>query len=113
MATTIPTTAGTSHVFRLAASDDATSVELLGTFGSDAAEHWSPIPMTKSEDGKHEATVDGLLPGTLYLYKFKVDGEWVVDPNAETAVDDAGIMNNVFTPAIVIDKDTIGALLPE
>ncbi|KAJ2021759.1 hypothetical protein GGI06_002113 [Coemansia sp. S85] len=88
------TVAGTSHTFRLAAADDATSVELLGTFGTNAAEHWSPIPMAKSEDGKYEATVGGLVPGTLYLYKFKVDGEWVVDSNAETAADEAGITNN-------------------
>ncbi|KAJ2109317.1 Cruciform DNA binding protein, partial [Coemansia sp. RSA 922] len=111
MAATIPTTASTSHVFRLAAADDATVVELLGTFGSSADEHWSPIPMTKGEDGKFEATVDGLLPGTLYFYKFKVDGEWVVDPKAETAVDEAGITNNVFTPAVVIEP--VDALLPE
>ncbi|KAJ2822894.1 hypothetical protein FBU31_004454, partial [Coemansia sp. 'formosensis'] len=97
------TSTSTSHVFRLLAADDATSVELLGTFGSDA-DHWSAIPMTKGKDDKYEATVDGLLTGTTYLYKFKVDGEWVVDPNAETAADEAGITNNVFTPAAA--KDT-------
>ncbi|KAJ2830539.1 hypothetical protein GGI24_001886 [Coemansia furcata] len=99
-------TTSTSHVFRLLAADDATSVELLGTFGSDA-DHWSAIPMTKGKDDKHEATVDGLLTGTTYLYKFKVDGEWVVDPNAETAADEAGITNNVFTPAAAKDSGVV------
>ncbi|KAJ2618478.1 hypothetical protein GGF44_005763, partial [Coemansia sp. RSA 1694] len=99
---------GVSHVFRLAAADDATVVELLGTFGSHISEYWTPIPMAKAEDGKYEATVDGLTPDTLYTYKFKVDGKWVVDPNAETAADDnAGITNNVFT------TPSIGAPAPE
>ncbi|KAJ1877712.1 hypothetical protein LPJ57_003806, partial [Coemansia sp. RSA 486] len=88
----------TSRTFRLDAASDAKTVEIQGTFGSDESTHWTPIAMTKSaEDGKYEVTIDGLVPGTQYLYKFKVDGEWALDPEAETAKDDADIVNNVFT----------------
>ncbi|KAJ2381297.1 hypothetical protein GGI05_006033, partial [Coemansia sp. RSA 2603] len=88
----------TSHTFRLAAAADATTVEILGTFGSDPETHWKPIALTKVGDSnEYEVTIDSLVPATPYFYKFKVNGEWVLDPNAATAEDDGGITNNVFT----------------
>ncbi|KAJ2327132.1 hypothetical protein GGH92_010111, partial [Coemansia sp. RSA 2673] len=70
--------------------------------------------MTKADDGKYEATVRGLIPNRLYMYKYKVDGEWVLDPDAETAANDAGITNNVITPAAVTGEkaDTASSALP-
>ncbi|KAJ1837265.1 hypothetical protein LPJ70_005917, partial [Coemansia sp. RSA 2708] len=81
-----------THVFRLQTSDDAETVELLGTFGS---KHWEPIATTKV-DGGYEAHVV-VEPNVTYAYKFRVDGQWVLDTLADTATDDAGLVNNVFT----------------
>ncbi|KAJ2611029.1 hypothetical protein H4S08_003346, partial [Coemansia sp. RSA 1365] len=88
----------TPQVFRLT-DKDAKTIELLGTFGTDVSKHWTPIAMAKSANGVYELTVD-LVPGTSYAYKFKVDGEWRLDPNAKTSTDDAGMVNNVLTPVL-------------
>ncbi|KAJ1752008.1 hypothetical protein LPJ58_005045, partial [Coemansia sp. RSA 1591] len=89
----------TTHVFRLELDTDAQTVELLGTFGSP---HWSPILMTKTGSA-YEASVD-VQEGTVYAYKFRVDGEWVLDSKAATAVDADGIVNSVFEAKKVDEK---------
>jgi hypothetical protein len=61
--------------FRLTAPE-ASVVLLGGSFnGFDAR----TTPMTRGEDGTWEAVVT-LAPGR-YLYKFKVDGQWTLDPS--------------------------------
>ncbi|KAJ1864572.1 hypothetical protein LPJ78_003308, partial [Coemansia sp. RSA 989] len=87
-----------THVFRLTV--EAQTVELLGTF---EPEHWKPIPMTK-QGTTYEVRVL-LKPSQKYTYKYKVDGEWMLDPSAETATDEAGIVNNVLSPDVPNDKD--------
>ncbi|KAJ2140699.1 hypothetical protein IW142_005266, partial [Coemansia sp. RSA 564] len=89
----------TTHVFRLELDTDAQTVELLGTFGSP---HWSPILMTKTGSA-YEASVD-VQEGTVYAYKFRVDGEWVLDSKAATAVGADGIVNSVFEAKKVDEK---------
>jgi hypothetical protein len=63
-----------SVLFRLEAPK-AKTVLLGGSFNNfDAGEH----PMTRRSDGLWEAALD-LVPGR-YLYKFKTDGVWMLDP---------------------------------
>jgi 5'-AMP-activated protein kinase regulatory beta subunit len=71
-------------------SDDAREVFLLGDFNN-----WNPKPglMKKGADGWWEKTVF-LNPGS-YEYKFKVDGEWINDPeNPLTCGNTFGTKNN-------------------
>ena len=54
---------------------DAQNVELVGDFTNWAD---SPVALKKSKDGTWKASVS-IEPGT-HEYRFKVDGQWVNDP---------------------------------
>jgi 1,4-alpha-glucan branching enzyme len=71
-------------------SEQASEVLLLGDFN-----HWDPEKgaMTKGKDGHWEKSV--FLQAGSYEYKFKVDGEWINDPeNPLTCVNAFGTKNN-------------------
>ncbi|KAJ2515473.1 hypothetical protein GGI11_003755 [Coemansia sp. RSA 2049] len=103
-----------SHTFELTTKAEASTVELLGTFGSDETSHWTPIAMAKAPTSsgddeesakyKYSVTLDTLKSGSEYLYKFKVDGEWELDPKADTTTDDAGLVNNVLKTAAAVSS---------
>jgi 1,4-alpha-glucan branching enzyme len=76
--------------FCLRASNNIHEVILMGDFNQ-----WNPTahPMKKDKYGVWRKQVL-LLPGT-YEYKFKVDGEWQMDPdNPLTCLNDYGTRNN-------------------
>lgn len=80
-----PAAAKRSVTFRLLAPA-AKDVSLGGTFNNFES---GKNPMSRRPDGVWEASVD--LPPGRYLYKFKVDGEWELDPtNADGSGEDRG-----------------------
>jgi 1,4-alpha-glucan branching enzyme len=71
-------------------SDEAMEVFLLGDFNN-----WNPKLgfMKKGTNGLWEKSV--MLPPGSYEYKFKVDGEWINDPdNSLTCCNSYGTKNN-------------------
>jgi len=63
------------------AAPHAKSVELVGDFN-----HWQPFPMSKSADGWWLAQVE--LCHGHHLYRFLVDGQPMLDPQATGIVRD-------------------------
>ena len=85
--------------FCLRSSSKAREVILMGDFNQ-----WNPAShsMKKDKYGVWRKHVF-LLPGT-YEYKFKVDGEWQMDPDSSlTCLNDYGTYNNY----IVVDVSDI------
>ncbi|MDR3378458.1 MAG: glycogen-binding domain-containing protein [Verrucomicrobiae bacterium] len=70
------------HTFYCAAPD-AQTVELAGDFSD-----WSPVPMERSVDGWWFVLVE--LAHGDYRYRFLVDGNPVLDPNAGVIRDEQG-----------------------
>ncbi|EJD53638.1 hypothetical protein AURDEDRAFT_20347, partial [Auricularia subglabra TFB-10046 SS5] len=70
-------------------STSADHVVVTGTF-----DNWSQsVPMTKTESG-FEATVS--VPwDTDVVYKFVVDGQWLIDHQQPQQYDGSGSVNNV------------------
>ena len=66
-----------NHIFRLKGFENAKSVYLAGDFNN-----WSPntFAMKKRDN---EWTLDVHLPAGKHLYKFVVDGKWIIDPANE------------------------------
>jgi anti-sigma factor RsiW len=62
-------------------AEDATSVELAGSFNG-----WAPAPLTRLPDGTFEAVLP--LPKGRHEYAYRVDGSWQADPAAKVIVDD-------------------------
>ncbi len=80
-----PATTKRPVVFRLLAPA-AKEVGLGGTFNNFQTEK---NPMTRRPDGVWEGTA--VLPPGRYIYKFKVDGEWELDPtNADNTLEGRG-----------------------
>lgn len=80
-----PATTKRPVTFRLLAPA-AKTVGLGGTFNNFQTEK---NPMTRRPDGLWEGTAV-LMPGR-YIYKFKVDGEWELDPtNADNTLEGRG-----------------------
>ncbi len=73
--------ANQTHVFRYVPTGDVKSVSLAGDFNG-----WSSTatPMTKVGDG-YEAAVT--LADGVHYYKFVVDGNWLNDPQSDTALE--------------------------
>lgn len=68
-------------------------VQLCGSFTG-----WKPIPMARSEsniNSEHMSIVN--LPEGRHEYKFRIDGEWVVDANESTTDAEDGVKNNYIT----------------
>ncbi|KAJ1675775.1 hypothetical protein EV182_000599, partial [Spiromyces aspiralis] len=74
------------------------SVTVLGTFDKDPEKHWSPIQLQPigPDSRVFATTISDLEPNTTYTYKYKVDGEWVLDTSALSKPDENGIENNYF-----------------
>merc|ERR1712051_419214 len=64
-------------------------VELCGSFSS-----WSPLPMTRSDEGIWTAVVE--LASGRHEYKVIVDGDWRVDESVEKVNNGMGSWNNVL-----------------
>merc|ERR1719234_2020199 len=64
------------------------SVQVAGSFND-----WKPEELEQKEDGEWVATLK-IDTGT-HLYKYVVDGEWLVDPSKEMVTDSKGNTNNV------------------
>ena len=62
-------------------------MQVAGSFND-----WIPESLTENSSGEWTGAFS-LAPGD-YLYKYIVEGEWVVDPTREVIIDDAGIENN-------------------
>ncbi|MDT4895281.1 MAG: hypothetical protein QOH25_358 [Acidobacteriota bacterium] len=77
--------------FRLKGYRDARIVTLAGSFND-----WNQSQLVCGHEG--EAWVCRVdLEAGYHIYKFIVDGNWVLDPdNPNTAIDDAGNTNNVL-----------------
>ena len=58
---------------------EAKSVFVAGSFN-----HWNPVPLTRSNDGKWVGDLTGISGRHEYL--FVVDGQWLPDPNARESV---------------------------
>jgi hypothetical protein len=63
-----------NHTFRLKGFDEAKSVVLTGTFNE-----WDPRGFTMKHVGD-EWIIDFYLKPGKYLYKFRIDGRWIIDP---------------------------------
>ena len=70
-------------------------VKLAGQFND-----WSPETIEKQEDGTWSRTMK-LAPGK-YMYKFVVDGDWMVNDDLPSVVDEGGNRNNMLE----VDNDT-------
>jgi len=64
------------------------SVQVAGSFNG-----WKPEELKQKEDGEWAANLK-IGPGT-HLYKYVVDGEWLVDPTKQMTTDSKGNTNNV------------------
>ena len=73
-------------------------VKLAGQFND-----WFPETIEKQEDGTWSRTMK-LAPGK-YMYKFVVDGEWKVNDDLPSVVDEGGNRNNMLEVEEV-DNDT-------
>ncbi|PVH97999.1 carbohydrate-binding module family 48 protein [Periconia macrospinosa] len=95
-------TSGQQHDKRfLAVEHAADEVYVTGQFDS-----WSKSVRLEKEDGIFKKTVE--LPKEKTLYKFVVNGEWVVNDTAPKENDDSGIVNNVLSPDQI--HDTVSTL---
>ncbi|XP_037080932.1 5'-AMP-activated protein kinase subunit beta-1-like [Pollicipes pollicipes] len=87
-------------------------VQLCGTFTG-----WKPIPMARSEsnmNSEHMSIVN--LPEGQHEYKFRIDGEWVVDTSEPTVDTPSGDKNNYITVRVddfracdALNMDTVPA----
>jgi CubicO group peptidase (beta-lactamase class C family) len=77
--------------FRLKGYADAKIVNLAGTFNE-----WKPSTIVCGKESAEWVCRVDLKPGK-YLYKFIVDGNWIVDPaNTTTEADERGNINSVL-----------------
>jgi 1,4-alpha-glucan branching enzyme len=63
-----------NHTFKLKGLGDVKTVVLTGTF-----DNWDPRGYTMEHTGD-EWTIDLYLKPGKYLYKFRIDGRWIIDP---------------------------------
>jgi len=76
----------------------ANDVKLAGEFNN-----WNPEEVDKNEDGSWVKTLK-LSPGK-YSFKFVVDGEWMVNNDLPSIVDEGGNRNNLLD-VVEADHDT-------
>merc|ERR1712051_522472 len=91
IAMTISTSSSLHHtaVSWKESSSSPSLVELAGSFSS-----WSPLPMTRSDEGIWTALVE--LASGRHEYKVIVDGDWRVDESVERVNNGMGSWNNVL-----------------
>ena len=75
--------------FVLDTTNNAKKVFVAGDFSD-----WEPLPMRKQKNGGYAVTIP-LTPGT-YQYKFRVDDNWLLDPDNRTNVANSlGTLNSL------------------
>ncbi|KAK9370323.1 hypothetical protein V1509DRAFT_617433 [Lipomyces kononenkoae] len=102
---------GFSYTFHWPADPPAKEVYVTGSF-----DNWSKsAPLVQNVDGSWSVSVP--LPGEKIVYKFVVDDNWVIDPNAKTETDLSGITNNVLDLDDIAATSTVsnlpGGFIPE
>ncbi|GEQ67837.1 hypothetical protein JCM33374_g1503 [Metschnikowia sp. JCM 33374] len=70
-----------------------------------------PFPLVKQTDGSFKLTVP-FANDSEVLYKYIVDGEWLVNPKQATTKDDNGIENNILKPEN-LDTLNVSSKIPE
>ncbi|KAJ8099680.1 hypothetical protein POJ06DRAFT_290940 [Lipomyces tetrasporus] len=81
---------GFTYTFNWPADPPAEEVYVTGSF-----DNWSKsAPLAQNVDGSWSVSIP--LPSEKIAYKFVVDNNWVIDPNAKTETDASGITNNVL-----------------
>jgi 1,4-alpha-glucan branching enzyme len=86
---------GANHVFRLKGFKDAKEVYLAGDFNS-----WSPNTFAMKKEGD-EWVMSVHLSAGKHLYKYVVDGKWIIDPNNKLWEQNE---NNTGNSVLWIDK---------
>ena len=72
-------------------ANGAGKVAVAGDFS-----HWEPVTMRKQKNGNYAVTLE-LSPGT-YQYKFKVNDNWMTDPDNHACVqNEFGTLNSVIS----------------
>ncbi|CAH2355563.1 hypothetical protein CLIB1423_28S01112 [[Candida] railenensis] len=84
-------------------------VILTGTF-----DNWSKtLFLVKQADGSFELTVPLPSSDEPLLYKYVVDGEWVVSQSQKISKDESGNENNVIDKDDLVSASTKGSVIPE
>ncbi|KAK9490138.1 hypothetical protein V1508DRAFT_400152 [Lipomyces doorenjongii] len=102
---------GFSYTFNWPADPPAAEVYVTGSF-----DNWSKsAPLAQNVDGSWSVSIP--LPSEKIVYKFVVDNNWVIDPNARTETDSSGITNNVLNLDDIAAASTVsnlpGGFIPE
>lgn len=71
---TNPMASNCSHVISYNDGNLYTLVEVAGEFSK-----WAKLPLTsEANDTLYSRVIEGLKPGHSYMYKFVVDGKWLL-----------------------------------
>ncbi|KAK7208399.1 hypothetical protein BZA70DRAFT_273640 [Myxozyma melibiosi] len=98
---------GFSYTFKWPADPPANEVYVTGSF-----DNWSKsAPLVKETDGSWTVSVP--LPKEKITYKFVVDDQWLVDPNAKIERDSSGVENNVIDESDVSALSSSSGVIPE
>ena len=82
---------GATHTFKLKGYDNATAIHLSGSFND-----WVENSFTLAHIG-NEWSISLYLKPAKYLYKFIVDGKWIIDPgNKQWEQNEFGTGNSVL-----------------
>lgn len=88
------------------------SVQVAGEFSS-----WDPLTLTNSESStRYSIIVKDLIPGHSYMYKFIVDGEWILASDGRPITDDDESNINHFLVAPALEEEStapVPATAPE
>ncbi|CAG8558262.1 14433_t:CDS:2 [Acaulospora morrowiae] len=68
-------------------------VHIAGSFDP-PYKHWDPIPMNYNNDSDLHEIVLNLHQNWKYLFKYLVDGKWMIDPSIPIEQDKTGLGNN-------------------
>lgn len=69
--------------------------------------------LVKQSDGSFELTVPLPPQSEKLLYKYVVDGEWLISSDDKVTKDDSGIENNYLTGEDLVSVSTAGTAIPE
>ncbi|KAK6205102.1 regulation of G-protein function [Scheffersomyces amazonensis] len=84
-------------------------VILTGTF-----DNWSKsFPLVKETDGSFSLTVPLPKSSEPILYKYVVDGEWLVSSTQRISKDESGNENNVLEESDLVEAKSSGSAIPE
>ncbi|KAF5101521.1 hypothetical protein D0Z00_000796 [Geotrichum galactomycetum] len=84
------------------------SVEVAGEFSN-----WSPLALSNSEPStKYSTTVKDLIPGKNYMYKFIIDGTWMLASDGRPITDDdeSNVNHFLVAPALKKEESTAPAV---